>query len=90
MFPVPMKSSGIGVRVSVTFHLTCVHIILVRFGLLSGHLWEMAAHSVDHMFLFVFCLLVILVFSRFGFEDWIDSVPGICILFTFLHKVLLW
>ena len=25
-----------GVRVSVTFHLTCVH-ILVRFGLLSGH-----------------------------------------------------
>ena len=25
-------------RVSVTFHLTCVHIILVRFGLLSGHL----------------------------------------------------
>ena len=27
-----------GVRVSVTFHLTCVHIILVRFRLLSGHL----------------------------------------------------
>ena len=26
------------VRVSVTFHLTCIHIILVRFGLLSGHL----------------------------------------------------
>ena len=26
------------VRVSVTFHLTYVHIILVRFGLLSGHL----------------------------------------------------
>ena len=27
-----------GVSVSVTFHLTCVHIILVRFRLLSGHL----------------------------------------------------
>ena len=27
-----------GVRVSVTFHLTCAHIILVRFRLLSGHL----------------------------------------------------
>ena len=26
-----------GVRVSVTFHLTCVHIMLVRVGLLSGH-----------------------------------------------------
>ena len=26
------------VRVSVTFHLTCVHIILVRFRLLSGYL----------------------------------------------------
>ena len=38
-----------GVRVSVTFHLTCVRIILARFRLLSGHLWEIAAHSVDHM-----------------------------------------
>ena len=28
----------LGVRVSMTFQLTCVHIILVRFGLLSGHL----------------------------------------------------
>ena len=28
----------IAVRVSVTFHLTCVHIILVRFRLLGGHL----------------------------------------------------
>ena len=29
-----------GVRASVTFHLTCAHIILVRFRLLSGHLLE--------------------------------------------------
>ena len=27
-----------GVRVLVKFHLICVHIILVRFRLLSGHL----------------------------------------------------
>ena len=31
--------SVFGVRVSVTFHLTCVHIILGLFGLLSGHLF---------------------------------------------------
>ena len=37
------------VRLSVTFHLMFGHIILVRFGFLSGHLWERAAHSVDHM-----------------------------------------
>ena len=34
------------VRVSVTFHLTCVYTTLVRFGLLSGHLMEIAAHLV--------------------------------------------
>ena len=34
----------------MTFHLICVHIILVQFRLLSGHLWEIAAHSVHHMF----------------------------------------
>ena len=39
-----------GVRVSVTFHLACVHNILVLFGMLSGHLLEIDAHSVDHMF----------------------------------------
>ena len=55
-----------GVRVSVTFHLKCVHIILVRFGLLSGHLLGNSC-SVGHMFS-VFLLFVILVISRFGFE----------------------
>ena len=40
--------------VSVTLHLTCVHIILVRFGLLSGHLLKKAAHSVDNMFCLYF------------------------------------
>ena len=51
--------------------------------------WEIAAHSVDHMFSFVFLLFVILVISRFGFEIWIwvlsASVPDLCILFTFMN-----
>ena len=51
-----------GVRVSVTFHLTSVHIILVRFGLLSGHVWE-AANSVDHMFSLYFDYLQFKLFS---------------------------
>ena len=51
--------------------------------------WEIAAHSVDHMFSLVFCLFVILVISRFGFGFegliWvlIASVPDLCILLTF-------
>ena len=61
--------------ISVTFYLTCAHIILVRFELLSDRL----AHSVDHIFL----LFVILDISRFGFEGWIwvliASFPGLCI-----------
>ena len=42
--------SMFGVRVSVTFHLMCVHIILVRFALLSGQLLGKSCYSVDHMF----------------------------------------
>ena len=39
-----------GVRVSVTFNVMFVHIILVRFWLLIGHTnWERAAYSVDHI-----------------------------------------
>ena len=47
--------------------------------------WEIAAHSVDHMFSLYF---VILVISGFGFEgliwDLIASVPDLCIRFTFI------
>ena len=32
------------------FHLMCVHFSFSSVQLLSGHLWEIAAHSVDHMF----------------------------------------
>ena len=34
----------------VTFYLIFFIIFLVRFRLLNDHLWEKAAHSVDHMF----------------------------------------
>ena len=34
----------------MTFYLTCVHIIFSSVGLLSGHLLEIAANPVDHMF----------------------------------------
>ena len=65
----------------------CVHIILVRFGLLCDHLWERAAQSADHMFS---SYLTICIFSFFPFwflraGMWalIASVPGLCIPFTF-------
>ena len=53
-----------GDRVSVMFHLMCVHIILVRFWLLSGHLLGKNAYCVD----LIFFILVLIV-----------SVPGLCI-----------
>ena len=63
----------------MTFHLTCVHINLVRFGLLSGHLLGNSCSV---------CLFVILAISNFGFEGWIwvliASVPDLCILHTFM------
>ena len=49
--------------------------------------WEIANHSIDHMFSLYFDYYVILVISRFGFEGWIAvliaSVHDLCILFTF-------
>ena len=57
--------------------------------------WEIAAHSVDHMFSVHVCfwLFVVLVISCFGFEVWIwdpiASVPSLCILFTFLYLIKL-
>ena len=44
-----------GVRCSLTFHLTCVHIILVRFRLMSGHLLENSC-SFGKPYVF-FCIL---------------------------------
>ena len=49
--------------------------------------WEIAAHSVYHMFLFIYICIVILVISHFSFEGrtlvLIASVPGHCLPFTF-------
>ena len=60
--------------------LSYVNIILVRFGLLSGHLLRKSC-SVGRLF-------VVLVISRFGVEGriWVlnASVPGHCILVTFI------
>ena len=71
-----------GVRVSVTFHRTCVHIILIWFRLLSGHLLGNSCSLGLPYVVFVFRLFVILVISRFGFEGWIwvliASVPDLC------------
>ena len=55
-----------GVRVSVTFHLIFVHIILVRFRLLNGHFLGNSCSLGLPYVLFVFCLFVILVISGFG------------------------
>ena len=71
----------IGVRVSVTFHLMCVHIIFS-----SVSVAELPPfHSVDHIFSLYY--FVILVIFRFSFEAWIwvliSSVPGLCLLLTF-------
>ena len=53
-------------------------------------IWEIAGHSVDHMFSLHFEYFVILVISRFDFECWllvlITSVPGLCIHFTLITK----
>ena len=40
---------SVGATVSVTFQLMLVHIVVVRFRLLCGHLLGRAAYSVDHM-----------------------------------------
>ena len=55
----------------MTFHLMCVHIILVRFRLLSGHLLGNSCSFGWPYVLFVFWQFVILVITRFGFDGWI-------------------
>ena len=57
--------------------------------------WEIAAHSVDHMFSLYFDYLYLLVISRFGFEGWrwvlIASVQDLIIayFFTFITQQFL-
>ena len=62
----------------MTFHLTCVHIISVRFRLLSDHRFGNS------------CSLGRLICSLLYFEGWIlvriASVPDLCILLTLIQK----
>ena len=73
-----------GVRVSVTFHLTCVHIISSSVSVTE---WSPFGKKLltRLTICFFFCILTICNFTRFGFEGWIwvlnTSVPDLCILF---------
>ena len=55
---------GFGVTVSVTFHLTCVRIFLIQFGLLSGHLLE---ELLSRLTVCSLCVLTICNSSNFLF-----------------------
>ena len=71
----------VGVRVSMTFHLTCVHII---FSSVLVTVWPSFGKSCSHrLTICSLCILTICIFS-FGFEGWIlvliVSVP------VFLHS----
>ena len=67
------------------FHLIIFSSVLVAEWPPFG---KIAANSVEYMFSLYF---VILVISRFGFEDWIwvliASVPGLCISFYFCSEI---
>ena len=53
--------SGFGVRVSMTFHLTCDHINFI-FSLVWVADWPLAANSVDHLFSLYFDYLLVKLF----------------------------
>ena len=76
----------LGFRVSVTFHLLFIHIILVLFRLLSGQRLRRSCSLGWPYVLFVYLLFAILVISYFSFEGgiWVQiaSVSGHCIPFT--------
>ena len=70
------------------FHLNLFIILLVRFGLLSGHLLRNSCPLGWPYVLIVFCLFVILFISHFGFKSgiWllITPVPVHCFSNTFM------
>ena len=72
--------------------LFLVNIILVRFGLLSGHLFgKELLTRLTILHLYYILTIVILAISRFGFEGgiWvlISSIPSHCILVTFCNNL---
>ena len=66
----------------MTFYLMLIHIILVRFVLLSGHLLGKSC-LLAFLCILTICILVI---SRLSFEEWIwvliAQFPGHCMLVT--------
>ena len=70
------------------FTLRVFMLFLVRFGLLGGRLFEVAARSVGHVFSLCFDYLWFCLFPVFCFWGWVwvlfASVPGLCILFAFI------
>ena len=73
------------------FYLMSFSILLVWFGLLSGHLLGKSYPLSWPCVLVVFCLFVISVISRFGFEGWVwilfAPVPVHCLLVTFFRLI---
>ena len=59
--------SCFGVKVSVMFHFMGVIILLVQFGLLSGHLLGNSCPLGYQFVLIVFCLLVIFIYFPLWF-----------------------
>ena len=59
--------SCFGVRVSVMFHFIFVLILLVQFGLLSGHLLGNSCPLSKQFVLIVFCLFVIFIYFPLWF-----------------------
>ena len=59
--------SCFGVRVSVMFTLCLFIILLVQFGLLSGHLLGNSCPLGKQFVLIVFCLFVIFIYFPFWF-----------------------
>ena len=59
--------SCFGVRVSVMFHLCLFIILLVQFGLLSGHLLGNSCPLGEQFVLIVLCLFVIFIYFPFWF-----------------------
>ena len=56
-----------GVRVSVMFHFIFFIILLVQFGLLSGHLLGNSCPLGQQFVLIVFCLFVIFIYFPLWF-----------------------
>ena len=67
----------VGVRVSVTFHLMFVHIILVRSRLLSGHLFGKSC-LLTRLTICSLCILTIGNFSYFPFWFWGQNFGSDC------------